>query len=180
VAPAAGLESGFATGVVKEGHPIPAVLDGHLRQEEAARHALFEKNPIPANDHLVEIDAPKWGEGGDLDVRVGEFVSLQRGKPGVLEGGGYGVVPDRSPQRRDADHMTDTTSQSTIDLESHKRAAGLEEDRVVGFWRGEGSPAQATLNRLAGESEQKPGRGNVDRVLTRTGNHLYQDGIVTP
>lgn len=110
---------------------------------------------------------------------VGKFVSLHWGKTGVLEGGGYRVVPDRSPQRRDADHMADTPTESTFDLESYKSAAGFEEFLVVRLGRGEGGAVQTTLNRLAGEREQKAGRVTVDGVLGGTDIHLYQDGIVT-
>lgn len=76
--------------------------------------------------------------------------------------------------------MTDTTSEPTIDLESHKGAARFEEFWVVRLGRGEGSAVQSTLNRLAGESEQKASRPNVDGVLGGSDIHLYQDGIVTP
>ncbi len=62
VAPAAGLEPGFATGVIEKGLPIPAELHCHLRQEEASRHAPFEQNPIPADHHVVVFDAPQGCE----------------------------------------------------------------------------------------------------------------------
>jgi hypothetical protein len=76
--------------------------------------------------------------------------------------------------------MTDTTSKPTVDLEGDESATRFEEYRVVRVGRGEGSPAQATLNRLPSESEQKAGRGTVDCGFRGTGIHLYQDGIVTP
>jgi len=162
VAPAAGLEPGFATGVIEKGLPIPAELHCHLRQEEASRHAPFEQNPIPADHHVVEFDAPQRCESGDLDVGVEQFVRPHWFKTGVLEGGGDGVIPDRSPQRRDADHMTDTTSESTVDLEGHKGASRFEEFWVVRLARGKGFSIQTTLDRLAGEREQKSGRVTVD------------------
>jgi hypothetical protein len=59
VAPTAGLEPGFATGVIEECLPIPIELSCHLRQEEAARRPSFEQDPIPAHDHLVARDASK-------------------------------------------------------------------------------------------------------------------------
>lgn len=76
--------------------------------------------------------------------------------------------------------MTDTTSEATTDLESHKGAARFEEFWVVRLGRGEGSAVQATLNRLSGESEQEDCRPNVDGVLGGSDIHPYQDGIVTP
>jgi len=75
--------------------------------------------------------------------------------------------------------MTDTPTESTFDLESHKSAAGFEEFLVVRLGRGEGSAVQTTLNRFAGEREQKTDRVTVDGVLSGTDIHLYQDGIVT-
>jgi len=179
VAPAAGLDPCFATGVIEKGLPVPAKLHCHLRQEEAARHAPFEQDPIPADDHVVEFDAPEGCESGDLDMGVEQFVRPHRFKTGVLKGGGDGVVPDRLPQRRDADHMTDTTSEPTVDLEGHEGAARFEEKLVVRLWRGKGFSIQATLDRFACEREQKAGRVTVDGGLGGTGNHLYQDGIVT-
>ncbi len=110
---------------------------------------------------------------------VEQFVRPHWLKTGVLKGGGDGVVPDRPPQRRDADHMTDTTSEPTVDLEGHKGASRFEEFWVVRLGRGKGFSLQATLDRLAREREQKAGRVTVDGVLGGTGNHLYQDGIVT-
>ena len=180
VAPTAGLESGFATGVVEESLPVPAILDGYLRQEEAARNSIFEENPVPADDHLFRADAPQWSESGDLDVCEGQLFSLQGGEAGILESGGDRVVPNRSPQRHDADHVTDTSSEPALDLESHEGAAKFVEDRVGGFRRGGREAVQATLNRLASEGQQKPGGGIVDGVIGWPGNHLYQDGIVTP
>ena len=180
VTPAAGLEPCFATGVVEEGLPIPAVLRCHLRQEEAACRPALEQNPIPTDDYLVKIDALEGSESGDLDVRVVHLVCLQRVKTRVLEGGGDGVVADCSPQRRDANHMTDTTSESAIDLESHKDAARFEEFWVVRLGRGKGSAVQLAQNRLACEHEQKAGPVTVDGVLGGTDIHHYQDGILTP
>ncbi len=180
MAPTTGLEAGLAARVIEKGVPIPAVLYCHLRQKEAARRPAFEEDSVPADDNSVEIDPPQRRQSGDLDVRVGKFINLQWPKTGVLEGGGDGVVPNRSPQRRDADHMADTTSEAAVDLEGHKGAARFEKRWIGRLGRGEGIPVQATVNRLTCESEQKPGRRIVDGVLGGTGNHLSQDGIVTP
>ena len=76
--------------------------------------------------------------------------------------------------------MTDTTSEPTIDLEGHKGAARFEEYLVARLGRGEWFAVQVPLNRFACKREQKAGRGTVDGVFGGTGNHLYQDGIVTP
>ncbi len=170
--PATGFEPGFTTGVIEKGLPIPTKLCCDLRQEEAARQTAFEQNPIPANDYLMEIDALDGRESRDLDVRRKHLVCLQRVKTRVLEGGGDRVVPDRPPQRRDADHMTDTTSKPTLNLESYKGASRIQELLVARFGRGEGYSVQAALDRFACQREQKSGCFPVDRVLRGIRMHL--------
>ena len=170
--PATGFEPGFATGVIEEGLPIPTKLCCHLRQEEAARQTALEQNPIPADDYLTEIDALEGRESRDLDVGREHFVCLQRVKTRVLEGGGDRVVPDGSPQRCDADNMTDTTSKPTLYFESYKGASRFQEFLVARVGRGEGYSVKAALDRFACQREQKTGCFPVDRVLRGIPIHL--------
>ena len=170
--PATGFEPGFTTSVIEESLAIPTKLRCHLRQEEAAGQTALEQNPIPAYDYLTGIDALEGRKSRDLNVRREHLVRLQRVKTRVLEGGGDRVVPDRPPQRRDADHMTDTTSKPTLNLESYKGASRFQEFLVARLRRGEGYSVQAALNRFACQREQKSGCFPVDRVLRGIRMHL--------
>ena len=118
-------------------------------------------------------------EGGDLNVCLRQFIGLQRIKTRVLEGGGDGIVANRHPQRRDADHVTNAAAKSAVDLEGHESASVLEQYIVFRFTRGEGIPVQAALNRLAREGKQESTGVIIDRMFGGCRFHSYQDGIVT-
>jgi len=179
VPPATVFESGFPTGVIEECFSIPAKFRSNLRQEEATCQPALQQNPIPPDDYLVEIYALEWRESGYFDVHVVYLFWLQWAKAGVLEGSGNCVVPDRSPQWRDADHVTDTPSKPTFDLESYKGTSRFEEFLVARLGRRQGFSVAAALDRFACQREQKTGRVPGDREVGGILSHLSQDGIVT-
>jgi len=179
VAPTAGFEPRFAAGVIQKGLPVPAELHRHLREKQATGKIALEHDPIPANHDLFRCDPPERRESGDLNVGLRQLIGLQWFKTRVLKGGGDGIVANRHPQRRDADHVTNAATKSAVDLEGHESASVLEQYIAVRFRRGEGIPVQATLNRLAREGKQESTGVTIDRVFGDCRFHSYQDGIVT-
>ena len=104
---------------------------------------------------------------------------MQRIESGILECSGNRVVPNGSPERRDANHVADASSEPPVNLEGHKGATMLEKDLSGWIGRGEWVSNQARLNSLASQPEQKLSRLKIDRVPWLVGIHLSQDGIVT-
>src|SRR5207248_9394562 len=94
------------------GQPVPAVVRGYLRQEEASVAAAADGQTIPSNLDLPEIrDLLDRSHDRDLEAEALQFSALQREEARVAEGRvdgarGYGLeqrfdgaeTPDTSPQ----------------------------------------------------------------------------------
>ena len=129
MAPATGLESGFAAGVVEEGFAVPAVLDRDLRKEQTSGSAPLDEDTMETHNHVFGRGDAKRREDRDFYPHVLKLVEGEWREAGVVEGGGESIVPYRAPKRCYTDDVTDAAAQPAVDLEGDERSSGLKQDR---------------------------------------------------
>ena len=145
--PTSWLETGLAAGVIEKGLPVPSVLHRHLWEKQSARRPPLDQDSVSTDRDFIGCHPPQRREGGDLDVGLHELVGLQGFETRVFEGGGDSVVTNRSPERRDADHVADAASKAAVDLESDEGATLLEKDFRLRLGGWESLTIEPALNR---------------------------------
>jgi hypothetical protein len=88
---------------------VPALLRGHLRQEDRLVRSLFQDDPVPAGDDvLIGGDGCGWGEDGNFYLDRRKLVRLYRAETRVTGCRVDGVLLDRLVEGFDGSDVSDT------------------------------------------------------------------------
>jgi len=124
VLPAARRQTRLDARLVEEGHPVPVLLAGDLRQKHPLRVALPHQQSVPAHLDLLPVRYPaQRREHRDFVFQVTQFGGGDRPEARVANRRHGGDVAHRHAERFEGRDVADTPPQISVLLQRHEGAA---------------------------------------------------------
>ena len=128
-------KSGFAAGLFEEGHAVPVVFDGNLRQKQAAVALHAYEKAVAADLDFVRRNWLGWSENAEFDLQAGRFFAVDGFKACVVEGGGAGGLSNGTIDGTGGEDVADASAELVLQIERGEYAARFAQVRR---WRLQG------------------------------------------
>src|SRR5579862_7011898 len=118
-------QPGLAAGLLQEGLEVPAVLGGHLWQQQAATVSLGDEQPVFAQFDFPGFDGKERGKNADGNLQPRGLFAGDRKKAHVLESSGARGFNHRLKERGYRKDVADTAADLALQVKGGKTAAVL-------------------------------------------------------
>jgi hypothetical protein len=156
IAPGIQRQMRFAAGFLKESLGTEAVLDGNLREQQAALISPRNQQAVAADLDFAGTNRGGWGEQRNFDLQNGYFVGADRGESRVLRSSADGATNDTVAQGLVRFGYTNTATQAMADAKSDENAAALGKNPIDGNLLRKNLLRNGFNDRVAREAQQGP------------------------
>src|ERR1035437_9687774 len=144
-APSIEWETCFPAGFIEERFPIPAVLNGNLRQQQASAVLKADEKAVFSHLDSVGRHVEQWRHHTDLDLEFTGFGCCHRLKARIFESGSGSGLGDGFVKGRHRQHVANAPTQFPAQVECRKCATRFGKMRA-GWRQFQGMPVKTGVD----------------------------------